>query len=429
MDYAYLREVNLPEVQRRKGAPVKSLALAASAAMLFCAGLHAEEPTPGYRIQLETISRGYDGQTCWVHPRAGTIPGERPIVVLTMQKLLLTGSDVFFALNEMRTDDLGKTWSGPLEHAATLGRRNEADGVIVATCDFTPKWHAKSGKLLGTGHTVRYKNDRVMENRDRETSYAVYDPAERSWTPWTMLEMPDRARFQSAGAGSTQRLDLPNGDILLPIYFKSKEQKIYRTTVVRCTFDGQKLRYAEHGSELTVDSGRGLYEPSLTRFGERFFLTLRNDSAGYVAVSDDGLHFDPPQKWRWDDGEDLGNYNTQQHWVTHSGGLFLVYTRKGANNDHVFRHRAPLFIAQVDPEKLCVIRRTERVLVPERGARLGNFAVTEVSEHETWVTVAEWMQTWGPKIVIPPDNQYGADNSVYAARIQWDQPNRSWNQH
>jgi predicted RNA polymerase sigma factor len=49
-------------------------------------------------VQLETISRGYDGQTCWVHPRAGAIPGDAPIVVLTMQKLLLTGSDVFFAL-------------------------------------------------------------------------------------------------------------------------------------------------------------------------------------------------------------------------------------------------------------------------------------------------------------------------------------------
>lgn len=104
----------------------------------------------------------------------------------------------------------------------------------------------------------------------------------------------------------------------------------------------------------------------------------------------------------WDDGADLGNYNTQQHWVTHSNGLFLVYTRKGAHNDHVFRHRAPLFIAQVDPEKLCVVRSTERVLVPERGARLGNFGVAEVSENETWVTVAEWMQTWGPQIVMPP---------------------------
>src|SRR6185436_14125042 len=59
------------------------------------AGVQAQDAAPGYRIQLDTIHRGYDGKTCWVHPRAGTIPGERPIVVLTMQKLLLTGSDVF----------------------------------------------------------------------------------------------------------------------------------------------------------------------------------------------------------------------------------------------------------------------------------------------------------------------------------------------
>jgi hypothetical protein len=382
-----------------------------------------------YKIELETISRGYDGQTCWVHPRAGTIPGETPIVVLTMQKLLLTGSDVFFALNEMRTDDLGRTWSGPVEHSTTLGRRSEPGGVIVATCDFTPKWHAKTGKLLGTGQTVRYYNDKVIEERDRETSYAVYDPQSRAWTPWTTLDMPDRMKFQSAGAGSVQRLDLPDGGILLPIYFKNKEQAQYRTTVLRCSFDGMKLRYHEHGNEMSVPIGRGLYEPSLTQFQGRYYLTLRNDSAGYVAVSQDGLRFETPQKWLWDNGEELGNYNTQQHWVTHSDALFLVYTRRGANNDHVFRHRAPLFIAQVDPKLVRVLRNTERVLVPERGARLGNFAVTEVNERETWVTVAEWMQTKGPNIVIPPDNKYGADNSVYVARIRWDEPNSAWDQH
>jgi hypothetical protein len=391
--------------------PINSSAFAvAIVCVLSAIALVASEPD--YRIQLETISRGYDGRTCWVHPRAGSIPGEPPTVVLTMQKLLLTGSDVFFALNEMRTDDLGKTWSGPREHAETLGRRIEPDGVVVATCDFTPKWHVRSDKLLGTGQTVRYRGDKVIENRDRETSYAVYDPGSHTWTPWATLEMPDPVKFQSAGAGSVQRLDLPDGEILLPIYFKSKEQKTYRTSVVRCSFDGTKLAYREHGNELKIDEGRGLYEPSLTRFGDRYLLTLRNDSAGYVAVSRDGLNFDKPIRWLWDDGTDLGNYNTQQHWVTHSQGLFLVYTRKGPNNDHVFRHRAPLFIARVDPETLRVIRSTERVLVPERGARLDNFAVTEVSEHETWVTVAEWMQTWGPKIVIPPDNTYGADNSV-----------------
>ena len=400
----------------------------AAACLLPLAGAMAETPGAPFRVQLETIRRGYGGETCWVHPRAGAIPGAFPSVVLTMQKLLLTGSDVFFALNEMRTDDLGRTWSGPREHAATLGRRTEAGGVIVATCDFTPKWHAKTGKLLGIGHTVRYRGDKVIHERDRETAYAIYDPAARTWTPWTTMAMPDSVKFQSAGAGSVQRIDLPDGDVLLPIYFKDKAQRQYRTTVLRCGFDGAKLTYREHGSELTVPIERGLYEPSLTRFQGRYFLTMRNDCAGYVATSADGLRFDEPRKWLWDDGTELGNYNTQQHWVTHSDALYLVYTRTGAGNDHVFRHRAPLFIAQVDPEKRRVLRATERVLVPERGARLGNFGVTEVNEHETWVTVAEWMQTWPPKIVIPPENPYGADNSVYAARIVWEKPNLDWNQ-
>jgi len=89
-----------------------------------------------------------------------------------------------------------------------------------------------------------------------------------------------------------------------------------------------------------------------------------------------------------------------------------VYTRRGLNNDHVFRHRAPLVMAQVDPARMCVLRDTERILVPERGARLGNFGVVEVNAEETWVTVAEWMQPVGCE-------KYGSDNSVYAARIRW----------
>lgn len=378
-----------------------------------------------FRIRVDTLSSGFDRKTCWVHPRAGAIPGDPPIVVLTMQKLLLSGSDVFFALNEMRTDDLGKTWSGPVEHAKTLGRRQEDGGVVVATCDFTPRWHAKSGKLLGTGQTVRYRGDRVMSVRRREVSYSVYDPEKRGWAPWTTLDLPDRPDFANAGAGSVQRLDLPDGDILLPIYFKEPRKKAYSATVVRCTFDGETLEYLEHGSELSLPVSRGFAEPSITRCGDRYFLTLRNDVKGYVTSGRDGLRFDEPRPWTFDDGKELGSYNTQQHWVTHSDGLFLAYTRRGADNDHVFRHRAPLFIARVDPERLHVLRSTERVLVKERGARLGNFAVVDVGPEETWVTVAEWMQTRGPD---PHDfrvpMRYGADNSVFAARILWSRPNR-----
>lgn len=396
-----------------------------------------------YTVKLDTITSGFDGHTCWVAPRVGVVPGPRPSIVLTMQKLLLSGSDVFYAMNEMRSEDLGATWSGPVEHA-TLGRRNEPNGVEIVIGDFTPKWHGASGKLLGTGPTIRYKKNAAgadvkisQDEAPSRTAYSVYDPVRRTWTPWETIAMPDEPKFFYATVGASQRVDLPDGRILLPFHFKTSGVGPYRSAVMRCSFDGRKLTYLEHGDELArpvevgvkynLPGGRqtGVFEPSLTLYRGRYFLTMRNDRAAYVAVSPDGQHFGPVKRWRFDDGGDLGSQNTQQHWVTHSEGLFLVYTRTGANNDHVFRHRAPLFIAQVDPEKMHVIRRTERVLIPERGAGLGNtFGVTEVSGGETWVTTAEWMQ--GPKGISKPGNRYGADNSVYAARLIWKTPNRDF---
>ncbi|MEJ6730986.1 MAG: hypothetical protein QNK90_02765 [Opitutaceae bacterium] len=233
--------------------------------------------------------------------------------------------------------------------------------------------------------------------------------------------MPDTPRFLNAGAGSVQRYDLPNGDILLPVYFKEPEKPFTRVAVMRCAFDGETLTYVEHGNELTLPTKRGLGEPSLTHFDGRFFMTIRHDNHGYVAVSEDGLHFNEPKRWTFDDGSDLGSYNTQQHWVVHSEALFLVYTRRGANNNHVFRHRAPLFIARVDPDKLQVIRATEQVLVPEKGARLSNFDITEINESETWVTVAEWMQPPGPNYSdATPLIRRGADNRIlgYQASLE-----------
>lgn len=375
-----------------------------------------------YTIRCEPITSGFDGHTCWVQARGGTIPGGGnaggPAVVVTMQKLLLSGSDVFYALNEFRTDDLGETWQGPVEHD-TLGRRHEPGGIEAVICDATPAFHAATGRLLSTGHVARYKGDALMPPpRPRQIAWTVYNQAQRTWTPWDTVALPDAEKFFSAGAGSAQRYDCADGSILLPVYFKpaSDEMGVYKATVMRLSFDGSTLRYVEHGTELHVPEPRGLCEPSLTFFAGRYYLTLRNDERGYVTMGPDGLHFAEPVPWCFDDGEELGNYNTQQHWVTHSDGLFLVYTRRGANNDHVFRHRAPLFIARVDPDTLQVIRTTERVLVPERGARLGNFAVADVTRDETWVFAAEWMQPVGCE-------KYGSDNTVWAARITWDRPN------
>lgn len=227
--------------------------------------------------------------------------------------------------------------------------------------------------------------------------------------------MPNDTKFFNAGAGCSQRFDLPCGDILIPFYF-SHNNTMY-SSVMRCAFDGEQLIYLTHGSELTADtSGRGLYEPSITNYDGKFYLTIRADNAGYFAVSDDGINFCAPSIWKWDDGKSLSTYNTQQHWVTHSSGLFLVYTRSGANNDHVFRHRAPLFIAQFDTKNLCLIKSTEKIVIPERGARLGNFGVTHLSPYETIITANEWMQPIGCE-------KYGSNNAFFVSKIVWDTKN------
>src|SRR6187200_3206780 len=90
---------------------------------------------------------------------------------------------------------------------------------------------------------------------------------------------------------------------------------------------------------------------------------------------------------------------TQQHWLTHSDALFLVYTRKDPTNVNVPRWRAPLWVAQVDSKTLRLMRSTERIVLPLVGdgvndakqvAFMGNFGVCNASADESWVTDGAW---------------------------------------
>ena len=67
--------------------------------------------------------------------------------------------------------------------------------------------------------------------------------------PWKKMEMPDPEKFLIFCGGSSQRVDLPDGDILLPCSFSLPEtvrgvfysQAV--TIVARCAFDGETMRY------------------------------------------------------------------------------------------------------------------------------------------------------------------------------------------
>lgn len=234
----------------------------------------------------------------------------------------------------------------------------------------------------------------------------------------------------------------------MPIYlidFKDGGNKYTSSaTVVRCAFDGSNMTYIEHGNIATVPEGGGLTETSVTEFQGRYFINYRNQLCGYVASSNDGINFSEPTVLRFENGEEVGTYNTQRHWVRRDDALYMVYNRRGLNNSHVFRQRAPVLIAEFDTKQMRLIRETERVIVPERGARMGNFGVTYVDENEVWVTSAEWMQNggaaartmlemlgerkpsdpWPPKVVTqdygPLCESFGSENAVWVAKLLWD---------
>ncbi len=354
----------------------------------------------------------------WMHPRAAAIPGSandsraKPSVLMVLSKFL-GNSDYYSGIYAMRTDDLGKSWQGPVLRKE-LDWESDGD-VNIAVADVSPGWHKPSGKLIAIGAQVRYSpKGKQLEDQPRahQTAYTVFDPKQGTWTRWRRLEMPAGDQFNFARCACAQWLVEEDGTLLLPCYIGVGTRKPFSTTVVRCRFDGDRLTYVEHGDVLALNVKRGLYEPSLVRHGGRYYLTMRNDLRAYVSVSDDGLHFRPVKAWTFDNGKDLGSYNTQAHWVQVGGGLFLVYTRRGANNEHVMRNRAPLFIAQVDPARLHVIRSTEKILVPERGATLGNSGVTVLNADESWVTVSE------ANIDRPAAVERGADGSLFIVKVK-----------
>lgn len=354
------------------------------------------------KIKLIRVASGYDGKKCRVHARVARAPG---LSVMTAQYLDVSGSDLFGGI--MSAVSLDGEHFSTLREEPTL-RPIKLRGRVRVGCDATPLYHAPSGKLLLIGQTADYTPDAKRPIGDvRFTFYSVYDGERGGFGEMRFLEMPEG--FSNSGNGSGQSVVLDNGEILIPIYYRAGER--YASTVMRCAFDGESLSLIELGSSHSIDIERGICEPSIIRHRDKFYMTVRNDLTGYILESDDGLHYYGMREWLFDDGESVGNYNTQQHFMILGGELYLVYTRRGADNDHVFRHRAPLFAARVEDMRL--VRSSEQVVIPERGARLGNFGAESYPDGRAAVMAAEWMQPSGCE-------RYGSDNSIYLALIEPD---------
>ena len=367
-------------------------------------------------IERAILFNGRAGGTTWFHPRACMIPTNTgPLAFMTLQSI--TGSDVFGHVHFSTSADLGKSWTTPQKIAA-LGRHPARNELTEGVCDVVPEYHPLTRTVLAIGHNVYYdKSGRLARPQlERYPVYVVRTPDGR-FSRVAKLPWGDPRGTAIYTCGCAQRVTLPDGRVLIPISFAPQGQTARSAGSVLCAFDGRTLTIEQSGNELSNGIKRGLLEPTLAQFQGRFYMTIRaEDDRGYVTASNEGLTWQPQRPWCWDDGEPLTMSTTQQRWLPHADGLYLVYTRKAEMNVNVFRWRAPLYLARVDIERLCLIRSTERVVLPLIGdgvndprhvARMGNFHTVAATPNESWVTVGE---------CLPEDDWRG---DVLLARIQW----------
>ena len=267
---------------------------------LSCCTIAQETPS----ITREILSHNRDGSSItWFHPKACVVPASDSMAeTIFMTMHVIDGSDTFGPVHSWSSRDQGRTWSQP-EPIHAFNRRE------------------------------------VPNHPGLMARYPIYAVRSRdgSWSKRQVLHWDDPRGSFIYWNNCGQRVVLENIDILLAFSFGSTSD--HRSVVtLRCRFNGETLSIAQVGTPLELKAGRGLLEPSLTRFGDRFYLTLRaEDGRGYLAVSQDGLHWNRKETWKWEDGQPLDLSSTQQHWLTHGEELFLVYTRKAMENQNVIR--------------------------------------------------------------------------------------------
>ena len=364
-------------------------------------------------IKRYIASSGYDRIKCWGNPVA--LPLGDMVFVLT-QKLLIKATDCFSDLSMLRSSDGGKSWSSP-QKIAHLAGFTDGNGIRHAYLASSMRFCA-NGKILVMLTTFNYNpQNRLDRAHPQRVNYLYFDLANDSWSEVRELQL-DAPVNADVLAVDSQLVELDN-DYLLPYCVREESSKFHsRIARINIADDGT-LTPVDYSEKFQTPTGRGFLEPSLCRFAGKYYLSLRNDQTGHISVSNDWKHFSEIKPLCFNDGSDLGNYNTMTRLLTIGNKLYLVYTRKNLNNDHVFRHRAPLMIGEIDPESVSIIRESEQIAVPEHGARLGNFTAAVSPENYGYISVAEWMQTLEPE----RDNclkceEYGSDNRIWFVTLK-----------
>jgi hypothetical protein len=342
---------------------------------------------PPFVVSTQMVREGAPAGFRWTIPRVAAFGAEaaRPELLMTLSKLSTTGTDVYRGIAFTTSRDGGETWESLAE--LPYAARPLREGIMGMFGATVPVFHPQTGKVLLLGNCVGYTGyhtPTVKLTGLRYPAYAIYDPAARKWSAdYTVLDGEEDANTTS-GIPWIQ----PDGTLLWPCN---------GGRVLRAAFDGEKVTILARSPQIQGlgKQPKNTGEYHLTKLGERFYLAMRCPDQNRIAVSADGQNFQPSVELRWDDDSLVPSTATQMRWIRQHDRLYLVYTRADPASQGIFRHRAPLWMAELDPTTLRLKKATEVIAVPISPGRddLGNFGTTFVNDDLSLVTTSEFGRT------------------------------------
>lgn len=316
-------------------------------------------------------------------------------LIMTMQAFE-GKSDTYGPVLYSLSYDNGTTWQDAAPVPA-LKTNMLANGLQEGIADVRPGYCAEAESVIAIGCNTFYgKKGCVKDTLTKKTlkQYPVYAVMDRHgvWSERKNLASDFFADCPSWRVACAQFLFLPDNKVLLPIYFENESGR-FSVCSALCSFVDSNLKVEKISTILSSDINRGLIEPSLVVFKNKFFMTIRaEDDHGYFTSSHDGLSWSPVTPWRWNDGSSLKMSSTQQHWLSNGGSLYLLYTRESSENTDIIRWRAPLYMAEFDTANGCLIKESERIIFQlNRNSdgmpnSLGNFHAADISNEKSIVS-------------------------------------------
>ena len=277
-------------------------------------------------------------------------------------------------------------WSVP---ADVPGMENvqHPDGSVRGVADIRI-FAAGDGSVVVFGCGTIYGAESQKGNINREEDFSLYN-IYKPGTGWGECQ-----RLPVGRIACTQTAFAADGDWLVPCYFVCGEADDfgmpfiprYGIRTLKLHLGNGVFNIVGKSNILQHNVQRGFIEPSISCWNNEYYLTIRaEDGCAYVSKSADPLHWCDPVCGQFDDGAVMQTASTQQHFLQLEDKLFLLYTRKSDCNEHVFRYRAPLFIAEIDGRRCCLKRSSEKIVfdyIQRNGVDglLGNFHVCNLPD-------------------------------------------------